>query len=93
VRRITVIMVIVLGLSVVPSAFAVGGSVLDAYGGQGSAKVVKVKGATATTTAAPANTTTGSLPFTGSDLVWSMVAGSALLVVGVGLRKLGRNES
>jgi hypothetical protein len=79
-------------LFIVPSALAGGGSgaVLSGYGGNASAAVVQVKGTQST---APKATDAQSLPFTGAELMWFLVAGSVLVAVGAGLWRLGRERS
>ena len=82
-------------LAFAPAAFA-GSSVLSGYGTEGSKPVVEVKGASTST---PAKSVTkvssngaATLPFTGMDLVLFVGAGAALVIVGFGARKLGRDE-
>ena len=83
-------LIVVLALVTVPVA-AAGSSVLNAYGTAGSQPVVEVKGATGS---APAVATNGpsELPFTGTDLIVFVAAGTALLGVGFGLRLLARER-
>ena len=94
--------VLVVGL-LVPATALADNSVLNGYGGQASTPVIKVGKASPPATdvenapvvqvkgASPA--TSGTLPFTGTDLVWFVLAGGALLVVGAGLRKFGNERS
>jgi hypothetical protein len=72
-------------------------SVLGGYGGAASTPVTKVEAATPAGQVQGASetkpATSGTLPFTGADLVWFVLAGGALLVVGVGLRKFGSERA
>jgi hypothetical protein len=89
----------VVGLALVPSAIAGTGSSLDGYGGNASTPVVQVKGAHATKTSTAAKpaaakpAASGQLPFTGANLMWFVIAGGALVAVGVGLRMFGSDRS
>jgi hypothetical protein len=85
-KKTLVMMIVVLAMIVVPFAMA-GSSVLSGYG-ESSQPVAEVKGATAGQQAASSGPST--LPFTGTDLAVVVVAGIALVGVGFGLRKLGR---
>lgn len=98
-KRIVLCAVMALCLVIAPVAAAGGSSVLDAYGTNGSKVVVQVKAAKAST-ASPSSTVTQSsavapstLPFTGTDIALFLVAGASLLLLGGGLRRLGRDKS
>lgn len=85
-----VVAVVLAALLLTPAAFAGGGSVLSGYGGEASPSVVKVK--TGPTTVSAVQGTQDTLPFTGADLGWIVVAGGALLVAGVAARRLGSDK-
>jgi hypothetical protein len=70
---------------------------LAQYGGTGG--VAAVQGAASSSgngsqaqTAAPAVSSSGTLPFTGADIALFLIVGGVLVVAGVGLRRLGRND-
>jgi hypothetical protein len=87
----------------VPAALADSSTALDGYGSNAAKPVVQVKGASggktsttpSTPAAAPVATSSGpsTLPFTGTDIGVFMVAGIALVGLGFGLRRLGRDNS
>lgn len=87
-----VIAVVLAAFVLAPAAVAAGGgSVLSGYGGEASPTVVKV---TSGTKGQSATQGTGdTLPFTGADLGLFLVAGSALVAVGLVVRRLGRENS
>ena len=87
-KRYVVVGALLAGLWLVPSGLAADGSVLSGYGGSASTPVVKVQGASQ-----PAAQAGSTLPFTGLDLVWFAVAGGALVLVGLGLRRAGSDRS
>jgi hypothetical protein len=74
----------------VPAALADSSTVLGGYGSNAAQPVVQVKGAKATskTSAAPVTATSGTLPFTGSDLTLFVVGGVLLVGLGIGLRRM-----
>jgi hypothetical protein len=89
--------VAVVAALMLPTAALADNSVLGGYGGAASTPVIKVgnsgtevqvQGATESKPA-----TSGTLPFTGADLVWFVLAGGALLIVGAGLRKFGSERN
>src|SRR4051794_21316681 len=95
-KRILVISLSALSLTVVASAGASGGStLLTAYGGKAGAvaavvkqpKVVHKKVAPAK--AKPVHVS-GTLPFTGANLIWFGAAGVLLVSLGYGLRRASR---
>lgn len=76
---------------------------LAQYGGTGG--VAAVQGAASSSgggsspgggspaqTSAPTVSSSGTLPFTGADIALFLVVGGVLVVAGVGLRRLGRND-
>lgn len=73
------------------AAFADSSTILNGYGSTGSNAVVEVKGAQAAPPKAVA-ASTGTLPFTGSEL--AVVAGGAIVLLGMGLvlRRIGRDN-
>lgn len=87
-KKTLVTVVVVLAMIAVPMA-AASSSVLSAYG-ESSEPLAQVQGATAGQGEVTASSGPSTLPFTGSDLVVFMAAGIALVGVGFGLRKLGR---
>ena len=87
-KKLTMLAVVVAMLVVVP--FAAGSSVLSGYGTSGSKPVVLVKGTTSSSKPVASGAT---LPFTGVDLLLITGAGIALVGVGAGLRRLGRDKS
>lgn len=103
-KRLLMFSIVIASFAIVPIAAADGSSVLDAYGTNGSKAIIQVKGATSTkapaATTQPSATVTQSggvtpstLPFTGVDLVVFLVAGTALVLLGGGIRRLGRDKS
>ena len=80
-----------------PTAAFADNSVVGGYGGAASTPVIKVGSASPEVkvqgAAESKPATSGTLPFTGADLMWFVLAGGALLIVGVGLRKLGSERS
>jgi hypothetical protein len=94
VRKVVVLGVTVIALLVaVPFAAAAGGSssVVSGYGQQAVAPSIQVKDKTASL--GGTSPSTGTLPFTGTDLGVFAAAGIVLLGVGFGLRRLGRNKA
>jgi hypothetical protein len=89
VKNAFVLLTVVLALLAAPVALAGSGSVLTEYGTAGSQPVVQVKGSTASTTP---KSSPSQLPFTGTDLLVFVVAGTALMGVGFGMRRLGREK-
>jgi hypothetical protein len=74
---------------------------LAQYGGTGGVAAVQgaasssgngSKAHTSAPTTAPAVSSSGTLPFTGADIALFLVVGGVLVVAGVGLRRLGRND-
>ena len=88
-KKLTVLAVVIAMLVVAPLA-AAGSSVLSGYGTSGSKPVVLVKGTTSSSKPVASGAT---LPFTGVDLLLITGAGIALVGVGAGLRRLGRDKS
>jgi hypothetical protein len=88
-KKFTMLAVVIAMLVVAPLA-AAGSSVLSGYGTSGSKPVVQVKGSTSSSKPVASGAT---LPFTGSDLLLITGAGIALVGVGAGLRRLGRDKS
>lgn len=100
-RKYSVLMIVMASLVFVSGGVA-GSSLLNGYGGSGSTPVVNVKDAKGSaenvntssgSAPAVATSSSGTLPFTGSDLAIFVVVGAGLLTIGAGLRRLGRNES
>ena len=107
-KRVVVMSAVFAALALTPAALANGSTMLEGYGTSGSKPVVQVKGTSQTITPAAqpvSNVTAASaasaasspapatLPFTGSDLLLFAVAGVALLGIGLGLRRVGRDRS
>jgi hypothetical protein len=102
-KTLAVTGLVLASLVVAPAALADSSTILDGYGTSASKPVVQVKGTTGSTApaetpapaATPAAASTGpsTLPFTGSDLAFFMVAGAVLVAIGVGLRRFGRDQS
>jgi hypothetical protein len=104
-RKLIVVWVVIAAFAAVPVALADSSTALDGYGSNAAKPVVQVKGTTSGKTstgtpaakpaAKPAASSSGpsTLPFTGADLVVFMVAGIALVSLGFGLRRLGKDES
>ena len=90
VKRLMIVSALAVGLMLPATALA-DNSVLGGYGGSAATPVIKVQGTAAQKSTPPARpaATSGTLPFTGMDLAWFVVAGGALLVVGAGLRRFG----
>jgi hypothetical protein len=88
-KKLTMLAVVIAMLVVAPLA-AAGSSVLSGYGTSGSKPVVQVKGSTSASKPVASG---ASLPFTGADLLLITGAGIALVGVGAGLRRLGRDKS
>lgn len=78
----------VVALTVAAAALAGGSTLLSGYGGEaGAGTTLKPKAPTA------APVSSGTLPFTGTDLAFGGAAGLVLAASGFGLRRLGRNKS
>jgi hypothetical protein len=95
-RKLAVIGFVIAALAVVPVAVANSSTVLDGYGSNAAKPVVQVKGTTgsnAPQSSGAATSGPSTLPFTGSDLAVFMAAGIVLVGIGVGLRRLGRDQS
>lgn len=88
VRKVVYVGALLASLWLVPVGFGADGSLLSGYGGSASAPVVKVQDAVT-----PATQASGTLPFTGLDIVWFTIAGGALVLVGLGIRRLGSDKS
>jgi hypothetical protein len=86
--RLVVLGVLVAGLWLAPAAQSADRSVLEGYGGNASTPVIEVQ--SANEPSAPAGST---LPFTGLDVVWFALAGGALVLVGLGVRRVGSDRS
>jgi hypothetical protein len=90
--------IVVAALGLVPMASA-GSSLLSGYGSPWSKPIVVVQGVSTSTatskSASPKVTSNGParLPFTGVDLAVFVAAGAGLVIVGFGVRKLGRDEN
>ncbi len=80
-------------LAVAPAAFGAG-AVTDGYGGEGGGVLGAVNSGggngTPPTQVQVAETSDGSLPFTGLDIGLLALGGGVLVGVGVGLRRLAR---
>jgi hypothetical protein len=86
--------VVAVALTFTASAFA--GSLTTAYAGKASGAQGAVKATVAKSQPAVskvAGKTAGTLPFTGVDLTVIVVGGTALLLVGFGLRRAARNKA
>jgi len=97
-RRLLCISVVVVALTVVASALGAGNSTLvSAYGGKAGtiAQVVKKSKPKVTHKVTPTKAvhTSTTLPFTGLDLVWVVLAAGVLVSLGVGLRRVAREDS
>jgi len=98
-KKLAVIGFVIAALVMVPAALADSSTVLDGYGSNAAKPVVQVKGTTGSNAptsssgAGAASSGPSTLPFTGSDLAVFMVAGVVLVGIGVGLRRLGRDQS
>ena len=93
-RKFVVIGVALVALLVaVPFAAAAGGSssIVNGYGNQSVAPSIQVKDKSASL--GSTSPSTGTLPFTGTDLGVFAAAGVVLLGVGIGLRRLGRRKA
>jgi hypothetical protein len=92
-KRIVSIGLVIAALGLVPIASA-GSSLVNGYGSQGSKPVIAVTGVSTSTSSTPKVTASGvdQLPFTGIDLAVFVVAGAGLVIVGLGVRKLTRDE-
>jgi len=90
--RKLVVFACVIGALAASSVAMADSTVLSEYASQGAKAVIKVKSATSTTAptkaTTPAVTSSGTLPFTGSDLTLVVVGGVLLVGLGVGLRRL-----
>jgi hypothetical protein len=79
-KKLTTMMIALLGLGITGSALA--GTIVSAYGGKGGTPVGKVVPPTHGTPSGTI-THTGTLPFTGFDL--TVFAGLALLLIALGI--------
>ena len=95
VKRVYVLVAVGVAALVVASAALGGGSLVSSYGGQAQQALVKTSSAAKPAQAqAPAQAkASGTLPFTGLDLGVFVVAGGALVLTGVALRRFGRQKS
>jgi hypothetical protein len=91
-KRFVALVAVVAALVATSVAMAGSSTVLGSYGSNSAKPVIKVKSATAVSTAKPVQTA-ATLPFTGADLVVVSIAGVALLGLGFGLRRLGRDRA
>jgi hypothetical protein len=96
-KKLVAIGVAIVVLVAVPVALAADSSTaLDGYGSSAANPVVQVKGSTASSpaaTTAAGTSSGGTLPFTGLDLAVVLVAGTVLVGLGFGLRRLGRDKA
>lgn len=88
-RNLVVLGALLASLWLVPAALGADKSLLSGYAGNASSPVVRVQGATPP----KAQVAGGTLPFSGLDVVWFTVAGSALVLVGLGVRRLGSQKN
>jgi hypothetical protein len=91
VRTLVLIVVCFAMLVGASAAFADSSTILNGYGSTGSNAVVEVKGAQASPPKAVA-ASTGTLPFTGSELGLVVGGGIVLLGMGLALRRIGRDN-
>lgn len=75
---------LLVALALAPPATAGNGTSEAGYGGESAVQVALVKGAQASSA--------GSLPVTGVDLGLAVAGGVVLLLVGFGMRRLGRQR-
>lgn len=95
-KRFLLIAVVLASLAITPIAAAGDSSVLNAYATNGSKAIIQVKSATTTDTKPTTTSNAGapsSLPFTGTDIMVFLVVGSGLVLLGGGLRRLGRDKA
>ena len=104
IRRLAILLTIAATLGVVAPAFADSSAVVSGYAGESGRTIVpsgqvqaevvssapakNVSPSAAPTAAAESTQSKGSLPFTGFDVVWVLVAGVALAGVGFMTRRL-----
>lgn len=92
-KRITALVGVVLALSMPAAAFASGGSsTCQAYSPQTCSSVGSGSSGTGAGSAT-STTSSGTLPFTGLDVVLLVVGGGALLSAGFVVRRLSRRPS
>jgi hypothetical protein len=91
-KKIVTLFAVVAVMVAAQAAMAGSSTVLGAYGSNSAKPIVKVNGATSTANAA-AQPKGATLPFTGADLVVVSIAGVALLGLGLGLRRVGRDKT
>jgi hypothetical protein len=82
-----------LSLTLVPTAFASGGSAGGGYGGAGGNVQQQVNGSQGGQGALGSSGSSGSLPFTGLDLGLLVAGGAVLLVVGATIRRAARHNA
>lgn len=94
-KRIVTVVVTVAALIAAHAALAGGSTVLNGYGSSSAKPTIKVAAAVAKSTSepAPAVASAGTLPFTGTDLGIVAIAGVALVGLGFGLRRVGRDQN
>jgi hypothetical protein len=94
-RFVTLAATVIVVVSVAAQVAMAGSTVLGAYGSNAAKPVLKAKGAVASHVKGAVVSAQGAktLPFTGSDLAVVSIAGIALLGLGFGLRRLGRDRS
>ncbi len=88
-NRVIVLMAVIVAAAVVaPLAVAGNGTSQAGYGGEAAPEVALVESGTATATATASET----LPVTGAEVGMILAAGGVLLLVGLGMRRLGRQK-
>ncbi len=95
-KRIVTVVVAAAALMGAQAAFAGDSTVLGGYGSSSAKPTIKVASAvakTSTSTPAPAVAKADTLPFTGTDLGVVAIAGVALVGLGFGLRRVGRDQN
>jgi hypothetical protein len=95
-RRITIAatVLVLAALAFSAAAFA-GGALKTGYGGAAAPAAVATKHSAGQKKPAvlPKTVHASTLPFTGMDLAWVALGGGALVVLGLGLHRVARNES
>jgi hypothetical protein len=92
-KKVVALVVAMAVMAVAQVAMAGSSTVLGAYGSNAAKPVLKVKGAVKSKSAVASVKGAHTLPFTGVDLAIVSIAGIALVGLGFGLRRVGRDRA
>ncbi|MEI7761122.1 MAG: hypothetical protein WCJ67_10210 [Thermoleophilia bacterium] len=93
-KNLVTVVVTVVALMAAQAAFAGGSTVLNGYGSSSAKPTIEVKSAVVKESKPAATVVKAdTLPFTGTDLGGIAIAGVALVGLGFGLRRVGRDKN